>query len=120
MSLHELLSYVAGNWIEWAGFITAVVGIWYCTQRRIRSWPVTLISDVLYFVVFLRAGLLSSAWLQLVSLPFTFYGWWHWAHGAKQGRGIRVEKASSASIAIALVLGAVGRCGKARSASARW
>jgi nicotinamide mononucleotide transporter len=108
VSLHAVLSYFASNWIEWSGFITAVVGIWYGTQRRVISWPITLVSDVLYFVVFLHASLMSSAWLQFVSLPFTFYGWWHWAHGAKQGQGIRVEKASSASITIALLLGAVG------------
>ena len=108
MSLHRLLAYLAGDWIEWSGFITAVIGIWYSTRRKVVNWPITLVSDILYFIVFLRANLLSSAWLQLAFLAFTLYGWWNWAHGAKLGDGIRVERASRRSLIIALVLGAAG------------
>lgn len=108
VSLHAILAYLVSDWIEWAGFITAVVGIWYSTQRKVINWPITLVSDILYFVVFLRANLMSSAWLQFAFLAFTFYGWWNWAHGAKQGRGIRVEKASRRSLVVALLLGAIG------------
>jgi nicotinamide mononucleotide transporter len=108
MSVASIVSYFVGDWIEWAGFITAVVGIWYSTKRRVINWPITLVSDILYFVVFMRANLMSSAWLQFAFLAFTFYGWWNWAHGAKQGDGIRVEKASPVSLAVALLLGAAG------------
>lgn len=108
MNLHALLAYLAGDWIEWTGFITAVVGIWYSTKRKVINWPITLVSDILYFVVFLRANLMSSAWLQFAFLAFTFYGWWNWAHGAKQGGGIRVEKASRSALVVALLLGAIG------------
>jgi len=108
MNLHHLLGYLVADWIEWAGFLTAVVGIWYSTQRKVVNWPITLVSDILYFVVFLRANLMSSAWLQFAFLAFTFYGWWNWAHGAKQGKGIRVERASWGPLAVALLLGAAG------------
>jgi len=44
MSLHRLLAYLVSDWIEWAGFITAVIGIWYSTKRKVINWPITLVS----------------------------------------------------------------------------
>ena len=57
--------YVAENWLEIAGFVTTVVGIWLTTRRVLICWPVVLAADVIYLIVFYRAQLLSDALLQI-------------------------------------------------------
>ena len=44
--------YLSENWVEIAGFITTVAGIWLTTKRSMLCWPVIVAADVLYLVVF--------------------------------------------------------------------
>jgi len=71
-----IANYLAANWMEDAGVLTTVVGIWLTTRRKLICWPVVLISDVLYLIVFYRVRLYSDALLQIFFLAFTLYGWW--------------------------------------------
>jgi hypothetical protein len=75
------------NWLEIAGTVTTVLGIWLTTRRTLWCWPVVLAADVVYLIVFYRAQLLSDALLQIFFVAFTLYGWWHWWRGsARRGR----------------------------------
>ena len=65
MNWTTIASYLAANWIEDAGVITTVAGIWLTTRRKLICWPVVLISDVLYLIVFYRVNLYSDALLQI-------------------------------------------------------
>jgi nicotinamide mononucleotide transporter len=100
--------YVAENWMEIAGVVTTVVGIWLTTRRTLWCWPVILVSDVIYLVVFFRAQLFSDALLQIFFLAFTLYGWYHWARGVREEGEVRVVKLGTRSMLIALAAGAVG------------
>ena len=59
------LNYLGANWLEIAGTVTTVVGIWLTTRRTLLCWPVVLAADVIYLIVFYRAQLLSDALLQI-------------------------------------------------------
>jgi nicotinamide mononucleotide transporter len=96
------------HWIELAGTITTVLGIWLTTRRVLICWPVTLAADLLYLVVFYRAQLLSDALLQVFFVAFTLYGWWHWWRGVRQEGEVRVVALSLRSLLIALAAGAAG------------
>ncbi|MGA2571835.1 MAG: nicotinamide riboside transporter PnuC [Terracidiphilus sp.] len=100
-----VVAYFAANGLEWAGFLTAVLGIWLTTQRRLICWPVTLVSIFIYMVVFFRAGLLSDALLQVFFAGFTVYGWWHWWRGVRQEGEVRIVPLRLASLIIAVALG---------------
>ena len=76
-----IANYLAANWMEDAGVLTTIVGIWLTTRRNLLCWPVVLISDVLYLIVFYRVRLYSDALLQIFFLGFTLYGWWYWLRG---------------------------------------
>ena len=71
-------NYLAANWLEIAGTVTTVLGIWLTTRRKLICWPVVLAADFLYLIVFYRARLFSDAMLQVFFVAFTIYGWWHW------------------------------------------
>jgi nicotinamide mononucleotide transporter len=71
MTWTAILHYLAANWIEIAGTVTTVLGIWLSTRRLLISWPVVLAADLLYLVVFYRARLFSDALLQIFFVAFT-------------------------------------------------
>jgi nicotinamide mononucleotide transporter len=100
--------YVAANWLEIAGFVTTVLGIWLTTRRVLICWPVVLAADVIYLIVFYRAQLLSDALLQIFFLAFTLYGWWHWWRGVREDGEVRVVPLAVSSMLVALIAGAAG------------
>jgi nicotinamide mononucleotide transporter len=103
-----ITNYLAANWLEIAGFLTALVGIWLTTRRLLICWPVVLVSDVLYLIVFYRARLFSDSLLQVFFLAFTLYGWWHWWRGVRNDGEVRVIPLGIRGWLAGLVAGAVG------------
>ena len=108
MKWTAVAAYLAAHGLELAGAVTAALGIWLTTQRKLICWPVTLVSIFLYMVVFFRAGLLSDALLQVFFVVFTFYGWWHWWRGVRDEGVVRVVPLPPPSLAIAVALGIAG------------
>jgi nicotinamide mononucleotide transporter len=108
MHWNAIASYLAANWMEDAGALTAVVGIWLTTRRKLLCWPVVLVSDVLYLVVFYRVRLYSDAMLQAFFLAFTLYGWWYWWRGVRDEGEVRVVRLTLPGLFAGLAAGAAG------------
>jgi nicotinamide mononucleotide transporter len=108
MNWTTIASYLAANWMEDAGVITTVAGIWLTTRRKLICWPVVLISDVLYLIVFYRVNLYSDALLQIFFLAFTLYGWWYWWRGVRDEGEVRIVGLPTRSLLTGLAAGAVG------------
>jgi len=96
--------------LEIAAVLTSVLGIWLSTRRKLSSWPVILVSCVLYALVFRREKLYSDMLLQFVYIAFAIYGWWHWWRGVKEEGIVRVERLSGLGLALGITAGAVGSC----------
>ena len=94
--------------LEIAAVLTSVIGIWLTTRRKLSSWPVILVSCVLYALVFRREKLYSDMLLQFVYMAFAIYGWWHWWRGVKEEGTVRVERLSGRGLAVGVVVGAAG------------
>ena len=106
--LVAIAHYLAVDWVEVAGFITTVLGIWLTTRRSMLCWPVILAADIFYLIVFYRAQLLSDALLQVFFLGFTLYGWGHWWRGFRDEGEVRVVPLAFTSLMIAMLAGAAG------------
>jgi nicotinamide mononucleotide transporter len=106
--LTAIAHYLATNWLEAAGFLTTLVGIWLSTKRVLVCWPVILAADIFYFIVFYRAQLLSDALLQVFFLAFTLYGWWHWWRGVRLEGEVRVVPLAFSSLVLAVIAGGAG------------
>src|ERR1700722_468561 len=104
----EISNYLAANWLEIAGFLATLVGLWLTTRRLLICWPVVLAADVLYLVVFYRGPLFSDALLQIFFIAFTLYGWWHWWRGVREVGEVRVVPLSAQGCVAGLIAGAVG------------
>jgi nicotinamide mononucleotide transporter len=103
-----IISYFASHGIELAGFLITALGIWLTTKRLLICWPVVLLADFLYLVVFYQARLFSDALLQVFFVAFTLYGWWHWWRGMRQDGEVRVVPLSLPNLLLALAAGAAG------------
>jgi nicotinamide mononucleotide transporter len=103
-----IANYLAATWLEDAGVVTTVVGIWLTTRRKLICWPVVLISDVLYLIVFYRVRLYSDALLQILFLAFTLYGWWYWWRGVREEGEVRVVRLPLPNLLAGLAAGAAG------------
>jgi nicotinamide mononucleotide transporter len=108
MNWATIASYLAAHWMEDSGVVTTVVGIWLTTRRNLICWPVVLVSDVLYLIVFYRVRLYSDALLQIFFLAFTLYGWWYWWRGLRAEGEVRVVRLPLPSLLTGLLAGAVG------------
>ncbi len=108
MNWTTMADYLVSNWLEVAGFITTLLGIWLTTRRLLICWPVVLIADVLYLDVFYRTRLFSDALLQLFFVAFTLYGWWHWWRGVRKEGEVRVEPLAVKGWLWGLAAGAAG------------
>jgi nicotinamide mononucleotide transporter len=106
--LTSIASYLAANWLELVGFLTTLVGIWLTTRRLLICWPVVLVSDVVYLIVFYRARLYSDTLLQVFFIAFTLYGWWHWWRGVREEGEVRVVPLGLTGWLVGIVAGAAG------------
>ena len=103
-----IAKYLVANWVELAGFVTTWVGIWLTTKRLLACWPVVLVADIFYLVVFYQAKLFSDALLQVFFVAFTLYGWWHRWRGVRTEGEVRVVPLSMRGWLGGLVAGAIG------------
>jgi nicotinamide mononucleotide transporter len=103
-----LAAYLTAHWIEFLGFVITCLGIWLTTRRLLICWPVVLLADLLYLLIFYQARLFSDALLQVFFVAFTLYGWWHWWRGVKQEGEVRIVPLSVRGWLGGLVAGAVG------------
>lgn len=103
-----MTNYVAAHWLEIAGTITTILGIWFTTRRMLICWPVVLVADFLYLAVFYHARLFSDALLQVFFVAFTLYGWWHWWRGVVEEGEVRVAPLSARGWVAGLAAGMIG------------
>ena len=65
-------------WIEVLGFALALVMV-VCSIRELHwSWPLAIVSSLLYFFVFKDSLLYAEASLQIVFAVLALWGWWQW------------------------------------------
>jgi nicotinamide mononucleotide transporter len=108
MNVSSVASYLAAHGLELAGMAATVLGIWLTTKRLLICWPIVLLADFLYLVVFYQARLFSDALLQIFFVAFTLYGWWHWWRGIREEGEVRVVPLNLRGWMAGLAAGAVG------------
>ncbi len=101
--------------IEILGFVFAVVGIYYSTQRKIIYWPLSIISSLAYLFFFYKIGLYADSLLQVFFIVSSIYAWVAWKKNIQTNKKLHIIKASNIYllkfIIFTLVLGiGVGIC----------
>lgn len=85
----------------------SVAAVWLTVRRRMLSYPIGLVSVVLYAWVFADARLYSDTLLQGLFSIMLVYGWLHWKHHLAGDGRVRVAQlpwpAATQHIALSLV-----------------
>ncbi len=70
------------DWTEILGTLTGLWCVWLLWRQSIWNWPVGLLNNAFFFVLFWQAGLFADATLQIVFALLGLWGWWAWRRGA--------------------------------------
>jgi nicotinamide mononucleotide transporter len=69
------------TWAEVFGDVTGGLCVWLLARQHILNWPLGLINNVLWCVLFFHAKLYGDAFLQTIFFALGAYGWWMWVFG---------------------------------------
>lgn len=66
------------SYVELFGTLFYLWSVWLMARRRMLTWPVGIVSVLLYAALFYQIRLYSDALEQVYYLAASAYGWWHW------------------------------------------
>lgn len=88
------------NWIETqsllevSGVITGILCVYLAAKNKIWSWPLAIISVLIYVIIFSEAKLYADAGLQIYFLIMNIYGWYFWSRKHDQQAKVPVSHIS--------------------------
>ncbi|MFA5329841.1 MAG: nicotinamide riboside transporter PnuC [Prolixibacteraceae bacterium] len=81
-----LLKWLSGNYIELLGAILGIAYIFFSIRQSILTWPVGLLTSVLYVWVFFVSKLYADMGLQVYYVFISIYGWYEWLRGNRSDK----------------------------------
>ena len=99
------------QFLEWLAAITGLISVILTARRSVMSWPIGLISVVIFLWFFFHIKLYADSGLQLFYLVTGLYGWWHWARGGPNHGKALIKVLVSMERAVVAVLTAGGIVG---------
>jgi nicotinamide mononucleotide transporter len=70
--------------LETSGVITGILCVYLAAKNNIWSWPIAIISVLIYIFIFFEAKLYADTGLQVYFLLMNFYGWYFWSRKDEQ------------------------------------
>ena len=81
-----ILKWLSGNYIELLGAILGFIYILFSIRQSIWTWPVGLLTSLLYVWVFFVSKLYADMGLQVYYVFISIYGWYEWIRGKSPDR----------------------------------
>jgi len=73
-----------------AGFVTGGICVWLVVKENIWNWPVGILNNIFFIVLFLQARLFADTALQVVYIVLGILGWYWWLKGGKNKSKLKV------------------------------
>ncbi len=89
--------------LETAGVVTGILCVYLAAKNKIWSWPLAIISVLIYVVIFTEARLYADAGLQIYFLIMNVYGWYFWSRKPDQQLKVPVIRISLKESLISLI-----------------
>lgn len=102
--------------VEVIGFVTGALCVWAVTREYIWNWPIGILNNMAFVVLFLGAGLYADTILQVVFAAIGVYGWIVWTRGRRTGdtiRVLRIRRATRREMLVGLSVAALATAGVA-------
>jgi len=81
----------AGSWLEFAGFVTGIIGVYLVSQESIYNWPVGIINVSIYAIFFYQGQFPADAGLQVFFLILSILGWYSWLKGGAEKTELEIS-----------------------------
>lgn len=75
------------SWIEVIGFVTGAACVYGVARQKLWNWPVGIVNNIAFIILFLGAGLYAETVLQVVFAAIAVYGWYNWIRGNSSTNG---------------------------------
>jgi nicotinamide mononucleotide transporter len=104
----------ASELLEWIGFVSGVLCVWWVVKERVANWPVGIVNCIAWLILLWINAIYLNAILQLVYIVISVYGWWHWLWGGGSRDSLPVRFATSTERLRAVAIIAAGTVAGAR------
>jgi nicotinamide mononucleotide transporter len=84
--IETITKWLSGNYIELLGAILGFAYIFFSIRQNILTWPVGLLTSLLYVWVFLSSKLYADMGLQMYYVVISIYGWYEWLWGSSSNK----------------------------------
>lgn len=81
------LDWAFANKVEISGTVFGLIYVWLSIRQSLYTWPVGIITSLLYFWVFFEAKFYAMMGLQGYYVLISIYGWWSWRQGTDSSSG---------------------------------
>lgn len=95
------------SYIEFIGTVLYLLSVWLIAKRNVLTWPVGIVSVLLYMALFYQIRLYSDALEQVYYLGASAYGWWYWSKSQQEKHIITDVGYSSSQAMIAWLVATV-------------
>lgn len=95
------------SWTEWLGAITGLLCVWLVVREHVWNWPIGILNNVFFLILFWESGLYADSLLQIVYAGIAVWGWWAWLHG-NRGGPLVVTRAPLAPLGTSLAVAGLG------------
>ena len=85
--MNEVIEWVLSHKIELGGTVFGLIYVWFSIRQSLLTWPVGIITSILYVWVFFDAKFYAMMGLQGYYILVSVYGWWSWHRGQSEGSG---------------------------------
>lgn len=73
-----MIELIQSNGLEFAGIITALLGVFYSIKQQKIAWVWNFIASFIYGILFYQVGLYSDMELQAIFIAMAIYGFIQW------------------------------------------
>lgn len=81
ISMELLIKWLSDNYVELLGAVLGIAYIFFSIRQSILTWPVGLLTSLLYVWVFFVSKLYADMGLQMYYVAISIYGWYEWLFG---------------------------------------
>jgi nicotinamide mononucleotide transporter len=72
------------SWAEVLGDVSGALCVWLVARQHMWNWPIGLVNNTFWCVLFWSAKLYADATLQVAFFALGVYGWWTWTSPGRE------------------------------------
>jgi nicotinamide mononucleotide transporter len=97
------------SFLELMGTLTGLAAVYYAVRANILTWPIGILNQLFFFLLFYQVQLYSDMLLQLVFFGVSVWGWRNWRRGFQNKVQVsRLPRASRLWLLAVLGVGTLG------------